>query len=135
MPDVRDGHPETSDAGERVVNRIREISAQSMIQTTAAGQLTRALRAKTGIGGEGLYRVGDLVDYHRPPPSKEVSGWTGPVPVIENKPERRQVICRIEGRNMPCRYPDVRHTLLVLYTFLVGEIGQVNGAVQVVLSQ
>ena len=53
LPDVRDGHPETSDAGERVVNRIREISTQSMIQTTAAGQLTRALRANTAIGGEG----------------------------------------------------------------------------------
>ena len=73
------------------------------------------------------------MDYHRPPPSKDVSGWTGPVLVIENKPERGQVRCRIEGRNMLCRYPDVSHTLLVLYTFLVGEIGQVNGAVQVVL--
>ena len=104
-----------------------------MVQASATAQIDRALRAKTTIAGERLYKPNDLVDYHRPPPSKDVSGWHGLVPVISNHHERGKVICRIQGRDLPCRYPDVRHTLLVMYTFLTNVAGTVDEALSTVL--
>ena len=67
---------------------------------------------------EVVYRKGDLVDYHRPT-TKDVSGWRGPVEVVEYRPEDGTVIGRLNGQPRPCRLQDVRHTLFAHVSFQV----------------
>ena len=103
----------------RKEQRIRHIAINSMVQASAIAQTTRATKSRSSSSTFSDYNAGDLIDYHRPPPSKDVTGWHGPVPVTKNEPEIGQVIARINGRDLPCRYQDVRHTLLVTLMFFL----------------
>ena len=64
--------------------RLREIAVGAMIAETALHRAQRALNTRTIPAGEReKYQPGDLVDFYRPPGSKDVSGWTGPAKVID----------------------------------------------------
>jgi len=64
--------------------RLREIATQSMLQASAKMRLERALNSKTRIASEQLdLQKGDLVDWYRPPGTKDESGWRGPAKVID----------------------------------------------------
>eukprot|EP00974_Lingulodinium_polyedra_P027328 2640246-Lingulodinium_polyedra.AAC.1 len=55
-----------------------------MIEGVALSRIKRALDTRTQGPGEGLELfVGDLVDFYRPPASKDVPGWRGPATVTD----------------------------------------------------
>ena len=55
--------------------RLREIAVGAMIAETALHRAQRALNTRTIPAGEReKYQPGDLVDFYRPPGSKDVSG-------------------------------------------------------------
>ena len=113
--------------------RVREIAIQSIIQASSLARTRRAASTRTSSSGQGLYEPGDLVDWHRPPASKDESGWRGPAQVVRNVPSDGGVIIKSNGRELPCRYQDVRHTLLVAHTFLTGLFTTPNSAADVVI--
>ena len=63
----------------RGVSRTREQALQAISQETARQRLRRAAEANTRRTTESLAVVmGDLIEFHRPPTSKDDSGWRGP---------------------------------------------------------
>ena len=55
-----------------------------MVEETAQLRLERALASKTRLATEQLeLNQGDLVDFYRPPATKDESGWRGPAEVVE----------------------------------------------------
>ena len=64
--------------------RLREIAVEAMIQETAKARAQRALTSRTRPAGQAQeYKKGELVDFHRPPSSKDMSGWIGPAKVLD----------------------------------------------------
>ena len=103
--------------------RIREAGLEAITQSTAVAKINRALRTKTTVDGNRLFKPGQLMDYHRPTATKdEHGGWHGPCPVIRNEPDQGQVVCSSGGREIRVRYPDARLTLFVeaVYTVAFG---------------
>ena len=65
--------------------RIREAGIEAITQSTTVAKVKRALKTSTTPDGSRLYKVGDLIDYHRPTATKdEHGGWNGPYPVVRN---------------------------------------------------
>ena len=55
-----------------------------MVAESAQLRLERALASKTRLATEQLeLNQGDLVDFYRPPATKDESGWRGPAEVVE----------------------------------------------------
>ena len=88
----------------------RHLALTTIIQQTAIDKVVRTDSATTRADHE--VTVGHLVDYFRPPSSKDTTGWKGPVKVVKLALEDGQVICRINGRDLPCRIQDVRPTAM-----------------------
>ena len=79
-------------AGGRDIQRVREVALQKIIESTATARINRAMRTATRIPGETLdYKPGELVDFYRPPRSKDTSGWHGPASVVKSTPARGHV--------------------------------------------
>ena len=97
-------------------HRLREIAVQQMVEGTARARLGRALKTKTLAPGEVEdYKVGEEVDYYRPPNTKDVSGWMGPAIICDlTNLSRGSVGIKHQGRNMNCRVQDVRRHLSFL---------------------
>ena len=53
-----------------------------MIEATSISRVNRALRTRTTESGEGRFNKGDVVEIHRLPNTKDVSGWAGPGAVL-----------------------------------------------------
>ena len=72
--------PDTTTTGPaRFAHRIREVSLQKIIESTALGRINRAMRTHTTQAGEAAnYQPGELIDWHRPSNQKDTSGWHGP---------------------------------------------------------
>ena len=59
---------------DRTEARLRELAVQSMVDATAKARMQRAAHSKTRPAGElKELRIGDLVEFFRPPPTKDVS--------------------------------------------------------------
>ena len=59
-------------------HRLREVAAQTTVDLTAKQRVERAARAKAHKVSEPMQlEAGDLVDFHRPPTTKDDSGWHG----------------------------------------------------------
>eukprot|EP00974_Lingulodinium_polyedra_P100651 9749720-Lingulodinium_polyedra.AAC.1 len=55
-----------------------------MVEGTARDRIKRALHTRTQAHGEAMeLSVCDLVDFYRPPASKDVPGWKGPATVTD----------------------------------------------------
>ena len=108
----KEGQPGAIVPGERE-RRIREVSIEAITQSTAVAKINRALKAKTTAGGK-LFKIGDLVDFHRPTATKDDhGGWNGPYPVTKNEPERGRLICNHGNREIIVKYADARLTLFI----------------------
>ena len=67
--------------------RLREIAVQTMVELTAKARMERALNSRTRRSREQLELAkGDQVDFHRPPATKDESGWRGPATVVQVGP-------------------------------------------------
>ena len=87
----------------------REVALQKHIESTAIARISRAARGITSPAGEALnYQPGELLEFHRPPRSKDTPAWRGPAKVLRNEPERGMVVVQWRGEEVRCRYPDVR---------------------------
>ena len=96
-------------------HRLREVAMQSMVEMTAKDRLRRALRSKTRAPHEALQlTVGDQVDFHRPPSTKEESGWRGPATLLQVGPP---VLVRWQSRVFQVRPQDLRRSLVYLVMF------------------
>ncbi len=91
--------------------RLREVAVQSMVDLTAKQRIERAAKSKTRKPAEAMkLEQGDLVDFHRPPISKDDSGWRGPATVVEV--DGGQITLRWQQRCMQARAQDVRRALV-----------------------
>ena len=114
--------------------RIREAGIEAITQSTAVAKVNRALKTSTTIDGSRLYKVGDLIDFHRPTATKdEHGGWNGPYPVVRNEPDQGKVVCAHGGREIAVRYPDARLTLFVELLMTL-ELGLDNEAIDAILN-
>ena len=100
----------------RHTHRLREVAVQQMVEGTARARLGRALKTKTLAAGEAEnYRVGEEVDYYRPPNTKDVSGWTGPATITDLTHISHGTIgIRHQGKHLHCRIGDIRRHLSFL---------------------
>ena len=99
--------------------RIREVAVQQMIEGTASAKTQRALRTATRPSAtERNFRVGDLVEFYRPPSNKDTPGWHGPARVCDTTDASRgQVGVKWQGRVLTCRLQDMRYELAhLVYT-------------------
>ena len=121
LPDIEqapDGGTRDSDALPypgllRHSHRLREIALQQMIEGTARARLGRALNTKTLPAGqiEG-YKVGEEVDFYRPPSTKDVSGWMGPATVVDvSELSRGHISIRFQRGAIARRLADGRRHL------------------------
>ena len=118
LDDVSAGIPGVS----RHHHRLREITVQSMVDLTAKQRIERAMRAKTrGTVESEMFENGDLVEFHRPPMSKDDSGWRGPATVVSV--DGGTVTVRWQERFMQVRKQDIRRAL-VLYSMLSAQSGE-----------
>ena len=105
--------------------RVRTIAINAMMETTAIARLGRSLQTATRAGanepGGVTFNAGNLVDVWRRPPSKDVKGWKGPYPVVRVNAEAGQIIVKMAGQDRPSRIGDVRHTLFMQATWLLGH--------------
>ena len=103
LPDPWQVPDDTAQGPGRYLHRIREIALQKIIESTAQARVRRALGGRTSVPGEVLdYVPGELVEFYRPPSSKDVSGWQGPAPVVENHPSRGHVSVQWKGTHDYC---------------------------------
>ena len=102
-------------------HRLRELALDAMVNATARQRIERAMKARTRVTTESLeLKKDDLVEFHRPPLSKDDSGWRGPANVVDT--EGGTVTIRWQSRFMQCRIQDVRRAL-VLLVMLVQDAG------------
>ena len=67
----------------RHIHRLRETSLTKIIQGHAEERLRIADRSRTRPAVQTLdLKPGDLVEFYRDPPNKDVSGWRGPAQVV-----------------------------------------------------
>eukprot|EP00972_Heterocapsa_arctica_P065351 9647408-Heterocapsa_arctica.AAC.1 len=77
-----------------------------MVDLTAKQRVERAMRARTHKVSEAMmFETGDLVEFHRPPMSKDDSGWRGPATVVSV--EGGTITVRWQGRFMQIRTQDI----------------------------
>ena len=98
----------------RHVFRVREIAVQAIAEGTARERMKRALHSKTQAAGAELeFKVGQSVDWHRPPAHKDASGWRGPGTVVDlSRLEHGRIGIRTNtDQVITCRLQDVRHSL------------------------
>ena len=103
--------------GGRNESRIRELGLQAMIQATSLAKMRRATQARSSVPGERLFAEGGVVDYFRKPGSKDDTGWHGPGQVTKLQSERGTAVIRVQGRDLNCRFQDLRHTLFTMVWF------------------
>ena len=99
--------------------RLREIAVQAMVEATAAQRASIAANSKTRPAGQlmGL-QTGDLVEFHRPAVTKDVSGWKGPAVVTDvTTIDQGTISIRWQSRVLICRVQDIRRAL-VYWAFL-----------------
>ena len=82
----------------------------SMIRASANQRAERALNTRTLPAGESFdYKVGDVVDFYRKSPYKDVSGWHGPAKVVDaSHPQEGNVTIKFKGLPFDCRFQDLR---------------------------
>ena len=102
--------------------RLRQIAINSMIEATALAKAQRAEVSKTRMAGELLdLKPGDQVEFHRPPSTKDQSGWHGPATVADTTAITQGIIAvRWQGRTLDCRVQDVRRAI-VFFEFLATQ--------------
>ena len=95
-------------------HRLREIAIQAIVEGTARDRMKRALHTPTRTSGEEMeYRVGESVEYFRPPENKDASGWRGPATIVDlTRLEHGRIGIRTRADNViSCRVQDVRRCL------------------------
>lgn len=133
LPDVNDGpQDELSERSNQVRDHIRTAALEAMIQSTSLARTSRAFRSRAIAATEVKYHKGELVDYFRPK-TKDISGWHGPVEVLEHRPEDGIVIVKLNGQPRPCRLQDVRRTLFAHISFSLFTVFSTKEALDIIL--
>ena len=126
--------PEAETTGQHRERGIREIALEAITQATAVAKVNRALKAKTKPDGGKLFKVGDLIDYHRPTTTKDDhGGWNGPCPVTAIHPDRGHLVCQNGSKPIIVMFPDARLTLFV-EVFIARELGSDSAAMRTILT-
>eukprot|EP00973_Karenia_brevis_P032083 4426011-Karenia_brevis.AAC.1 len=101
----------------RHAHRLREVTVQSIVESTATERLKAASSSKTRVAGENLkLDLGDLVDFYRSPDTKDEPGWIGPATVCElTDIERGIVHVKWQSRVIAVRIPDLRRSLSIAF--------------------
>ena len=119
---------------DRIEARTREIALQAMVETTSQARINRALRTKTTLPGDVQFELGDVVEYHRPSKTKDVSGWLGPATIIEVLGDQGQVVVKRKNEELRCRFQDTRHFIGLGMVIPELQFYGTSGAMRVVQS-
>ena len=80
-----------------------------------------------------MFKVGDLVDFHREPQAKdEHDGWHGPVPVIATHADRGLIEVQLGKNKVLVRLGDARLTLYIEALFARESYDLLNEAMYTV---
>ena len=91
---------------------IRRIALEKILESTATSRIQRARKTKSSVPGERLdYQPGEEVEIYTKKPHKETIAWEGPFRVIENRPERGQVLVQGKTHEMVRTYNHVRRPM------------------------
>ena len=90
---------------------MREIALQAMVEATSQARINRDMRTQTGIPGDVIFELGDVVEYHRPSTQKDLCGWHGPGVIQEINADQGHVILKHNEREIRCRFQDLRQFL------------------------
>lgn len=118
-------------------HRLREIAIQCIAEASAQDRLKRASHTLTKPAGEEFeYRLGEQVEYYRPPMSKDVSGWRGPATICDlSRLEHGRVGIRTRSDNvLTCRLQDVRRCLAYMVD-MESPLSSTAGQAQQVLQE
>ena len=82
--------------------KVRTAVVVAVVEGTAREKHQLGLRTKARMSGQVLdVKVGELIDFYRGPPNKDVSGWRGPATVTDaSMISEGQVGFRWQGRGM-----------------------------------
>ena len=95
-------------------HRLRKIAVQCIAEASAQDRLKRASHTTTKPAAEEFeYKLGEQVEYFRPPLSKDATGWRGPATVCDlSCLEHGRIGIRTRSDNvLTCRIQDVRRCL------------------------
>eukprot|EP00435_Cladocopium_sp_Y103_P057491 s245_g19.t2 len=95
-------------------HRLREIAVQCIAEASAQDRLKRASHTTTKPAAEEYeYKLGEQVEYFRPPLSKDATGWRGPATICDlSRLEHGRIGIRTRSDNvLTCRLQDVRRCL------------------------
>ena len=98
-------------------HRLREIAIQCIIEASAQDRLKRASHTITKPAGEEFeLKLGEEVEYYRPPLSRDASGWRGPAVICDlTRLEHGRVGIRTRSDHvLTCRLQDIRRCLTYL---------------------
>eukprot|EP00959_Pyramimonas_sp_CCMP1952_P441054 9233483-Pyramimonas_sp.AAC.1 len=93
LPDVDGPDLETRETtGQTRERRIRESALEAITRATAVGKGNRVLHARTKVDVGGVFRLGDMINYHRPTATKDDhEDWNGPRRISEVNEEHGQL--------------------------------------------
>ena len=98
-------------------HRLREIAIQAIVEASAQDRLKRASHTITKPAGEEFeLKLGEEVEYYRPPLSRDASGWRGPAVICDlTRLEHGRVGIRTRSDHvLTCRLQDIRRCLTYL---------------------
>ena len=98
----------------RTAATLRELAISSMVEATARERAYRADRSKSRPSGElNQYAVGDLVEFYRPPDTKDATGWKGPAMITDVSQIKEGLITiKWQSSIMSVRLQDCRRALV-----------------------
>ena len=100
------------------------MSLANIVRGSAEERLNVAANTRTRPAGQLIeYKPRDKVDFYRGPPHKDLTGWRGPAEVVSmDRADEGVIEVRWQGRVLPCRFPDVRRS--ILWLVFIGAIGR-----------
>ena len=129
LPSIQDIRtPEVTDSGMSTLehtHRLREIAIQEMVEASAKARLGRAMNTKSTPAAQKMgLKVGDEVDFYRPPVSKDLPGWQGPATVADlSRIDRGVITIRWNSKVMEVQTQRIRRHLH-FWALLTAQDGQ-----------
>ena len=135
----------TDEVDSNSADKLRSVAVQQIVEANALARLNRADKAHTRLSAEQLnLKVGDLVDFFRPPNSKDVSGWRGPARICDvGDISSGNLSANFQGRVYNIKLGDLRRSLITFvfyapkdpsvmqpWVYLVDFAEQLNGCIR-----
>jgi len=110
-------------------HRLRGIALQEIVAGTSVDRLHRAETTNSRPSGyDERLAVGDVVEFWRDPPGKDLPGWRGPAEISSLKDLPNGVIhVDWQGRTIHCQQRDVRRAVVAMWSLISWLISPARG--------